>query len=63
MNHDLFPQHWLINTLLDDGFIAQKAAELAAQPPVCAGALADWLAAYFKPTKFRHELRTSTLIN
>jgi hypothetical protein len=50
MNHDLFPQHWLINTLLDDGFIAQKAAELAAQPPACAGALADWLAAHFKPT-------------
>ena len=49
MNHTLFPQQWLINTLLDDGFIAQKAAELAAQPPVCAGALADWLAAHFHP--------------
>ena len=32
MNQDLFPQHWLTNTLLDDGFIEQKANALAAQP-------------------------------
>jgi len=51
MNHDFFPQHWLNNTLLDDGFIAQKAAELAAQPPACASALADWLSAHFKPAE------------
>ncbi|MCL4469914.1 MAG: N-6 DNA methylase [Gammaproteobacteria bacterium] len=29
---DLFPQHWLINTLLDDGFIAEKQSELAGKP-------------------------------
>ena len=51
MNNDIFPQHWLTNTLLDDGFIAQKAAELAAQPPACASALADWLSAHFKPAE------------
>ena len=32
MTQDLFPQHWLINTLLDDGFISQKASELLARP-------------------------------
>ncbi|MDO8448534.1 MAG: hypothetical protein Q7T10_06975 [Rhodoferax sp.] len=32
MTQDLFPQHWLTNTLLDDGFIAQKAGELLAKP-------------------------------
>ncbi|MFZ2219282.1 MAG: hypothetical protein WAV85_11465, partial [Rhodoferax sp.] len=32
MNQDLFPQHWLTNTLLDDGFIEQKANALAAKP-------------------------------
>ncbi|MHB0926514.1 MAG: hypothetical protein ACYC1F_08435, partial [Gallionellaceae bacterium] len=32
MTQDLFPQHWLINTLFDDGFIAQKSSELAGKP-------------------------------
>ena len=32
MKQDLFPQHWLINTLLDDGFIVQKTNELAQKP-------------------------------
>jgi len=32
MKQDLFPQHWLTNTLLDDGFITQKASELLAKP-------------------------------
>ena len=30
---DLFPRHWLTNTLLDDGFIAQKLSELAGKAP------------------------------
>lgn len=49
MTQDFFPQHWLSNTLLDDGFIAQKAGELAVQPPACADGLADWLTANFNP--------------
>lgn len=32
MKQDLIPQHWLTNTLLDDGFIVQKTKELAAKP-------------------------------
>lgn len=28
----LFPQHWLTNTLFDDGYIATKAVELNKQP-------------------------------
>ena len=32
VNNELFPQHWLVNTLLDDNFIGQKACELAGQP-------------------------------
>jgi hypothetical protein len=32
MTHDLLPPHWLTNTLLDDGFIQQKADELATKP-------------------------------
>lgn len=32
MTQDLFPQHWLTNTLLDDGFIAKKLSELASKP-------------------------------
>ena len=32
MTQDLLPQHWLTNTLLDDGFISQKASELLARP-------------------------------
>ena len=47
MKHDLFPQQWLNNTLLDDGFILQKAKELAASPqPV---PLDAWLAENFDP--------------
>lgn len=42
---DLFPQHWLNNTLLDDGFIAQKISELAGKEPPC-GLLA-WLGEHF----------------
>mgnify|MGYP002360958561 FL=1 len=49
MNNDLFPQHWLTNTLLDDGFIAQKSGALAEHPPACAAALDAWLAAHFNP--------------
>ena len=32
MTQDLSPQQWLTNTLLNDGFIDQKASELAAKP-------------------------------
>ena len=32
MTQHLFPQAWLTNTLLDDGFISQKASELLARP-------------------------------
>jgi len=32
MTPDLFPQHWLTNTLFDDGFIAHKSSELAGKP-------------------------------
>ncbi len=48
MKQDLFPQHWLTNTLLDDGFIVQKTNELAAQP--LPYALDAWLAAHFQAT-------------
>lgn len=44
-----FPPHWLVNTLLDDGFIAQQAGELAEHPPACAAALGAWLADHFNP--------------
>ncbi|MEC5213557.1 hypothetical protein RCH06_002110 [Polaromonas sp. CG_9.5] len=46
MKQDLFPQHWLTNTLLDDGFIVQKTNQLAAQP--LPYALDAWLAAHFQ---------------
>ena len=49
MTQDLFPQPWLINTLLDEGFIAQKRAELA-QAPVPNG-LQAWMDANFDATK------------
>lgn len=45
MKQDLFPQHWLTNTLLDDGFIVQKTNQLAAQP--LPYALDAWLAEHF----------------
>ena len=45
MAQDLFPPHWLHNTLLDDGFIARKAAELVAKP--MAYDLAAWLQTHF----------------
>lgn len=45
MTQDLFPQHWLTNTLLDDGFIAQKASELGAKP--IPYALEAWLTEHF----------------
>ena len=32
MTHDLFPSPWLVNTLLDEGFIAQKKGELGKLP-------------------------------
>ena len=44
---DLFPQPWLVNTLLDDGFIAQQRRELA-QASAPEG-LAAWLAQHFAP--------------
>ena len=47
MKQDLFPQHWLTNTLLDDSFIVQKANELAAKPPPYN--LIAWLTENFHP--------------
>ncbi|MEY4978816.1 MAG: hypothetical protein RLZZ352_1086 [Pseudomonadota bacterium] len=45
MTHELPPLHWLNNTLLDDGFIRQKADELSAQPIPCD--LERWLQQQF----------------
>jgi hypothetical protein len=45
MMQDMFPQHWLINTLLDDGFIEQQANMLLAQP--FAHGLDIWLQLHF----------------
>ena len=47
MKQDIFPQHWLTNTLLDDGFMVQKANELAARPLPCN--LDVWLTGHFDP--------------
>lgn len=47
MKQDLIPQHWLTNTLLDDGFIVQKTKELAAKPLPCH--LDAWLTENFHP--------------
>lgn len=47
MKHDLFPQHWLDNKLLDDGFILQKTHALAASPQP--RPLDAWLAARLNP--------------
>ncbi len=48
MTTDLFPQHWLTNTLLDDGFIARQASQLEAKPNPYA--LQAWLNANFDVT-------------
>lgn len=45
----LFSRHWLNNTLLDDGFITQKAKELA-NHPIPYG-LEAWLAEHFDTFK------------
>lgn len=45
MTQDLFPRHWLINTLLDDGFIARKAEALLAQG--VPHGLEQWLQSHF----------------
>ena len=45
MTQDLFPRPWLTNTLLDDGFIVQKANELLAKP--IPYALEVWLKEHF----------------
>jgi len=45
MFQDLFPQSWLVNTLLDEGFVAQKITELARQP--LPYGLTDWLDTHF----------------
>ena len=45
MPQDLFPNPWLVNTLLDQGFVDQKKGELAEQPGPYD--LSDWLAAHF----------------
>jgi hypothetical protein len=46
MNQDLFPQHWLTNTLLNDAFIDQKANELSARP--LPHGLDAWLQTHFE---------------
>lgn len=45
MSQDLFPQSYYTNTLLDDGFIKQKAGELRAKP--IPYDLQAWLAQHF----------------
>ncbi len=45
----LFPQNWLNNTLLDDGFIARQASELLAKP--LPYDLAAWLTENFDAAK------------
>ena len=45
---DLFPSPWLINTLLDEGFIAQQRHALAQADDVYG--LAPWLVQHFVPT-------------
>ncbi|MBK9443657.1 MAG: N-6 DNA methylase [Comamonadaceae bacterium] len=45
MTQDLFAPTWLINTLLDEGFIAQKRAELSLAPVPCG--LPAWLDTHF----------------
>ena len=50
MTQDLLPQNWLINTLLDDGFISQKASELLTKP--IPYDLQAWLKARFDAPSF-----------
>ena len=45
MTQNLFATHWLVNTLLDDGFIAHKITELT-RLPIPYG-LSDWLEVHF----------------
>jgi hypothetical protein len=45
MTHNLFATHWLVNTLLDEGFVAHKITELAKQP--IPYGLKDWLDIHF----------------
>ncbi len=49
MAQDLFPQTYYTNTLLDDGFIKQKASELRTKPIPCD--LPAWLMQNFDATK------------
>lgn len=42
---DLFPAPWLVNTLLDQGFVDQKKSELAERPVPYD--LSDWLGTHF----------------
>ena len=44
---DLFPAPWLINTLLDESFVASKTKQLAQKP--LPYDLAAWLAVHFEP--------------
>ena len=45
MIHELFPQHWLTNTLLDDAYLEQKVKEFATRP--LPFDLDAWLTAHF----------------
>ncbi|PTT82069.1 restriction endonuclease, partial [Pelomonas sp. HMWF004] len=45
MTQDLFPAPWLVNTLLDQGFVNQRQSELAQQPVPYN--LTHWLATHF----------------
>ena len=45
MPQDVFPDPWLVNTLLDQGFVDQKKGELAEQP--IPHDLSNWLSAHF----------------
>ena len=49
MPQDLFPNPWLVNTLLDQGFVDQKKGELADQ--TIPYDLSNWLAAHFDPVQ------------
>ncbi|MDD2713411.1 MAG: hypothetical protein PHU77_10900 [Simplicispira sp.] len=42
---DLFPHPWLVNTLLDEGFVAQQRSALGQVGVPCG--LAPWLAQHF----------------
>ncbi|MFM2058976.1 MAG: hypothetical protein RLY71_3361 [Pseudomonadota bacterium] len=47
MPQDLFPNPWLVNTLLDQGFVDQKKSDLARQP--IPFDLESWLSDHFDP--------------